>query len=294
MSETVQPVSSASSRVGAKTVGVTGASGYVGGLIVDEFASRGYRVIELGRHPRADSSDFRPFVLGEPVPPGTLAGIDVLVHGAYDLTVRTRSDVWNTNVAGTRNLAERAQADGVTKILLISSMSAYEGTRQIYGQAKLACENLVGRTGGISVRLGLVYGQGGGGMIGSLGKLVRLPVVPLPGPGAHQFVVLAPQVGPAFAALATGSLLSGDVIGLAHPDPVSFRDILVSLAPPARKPRFVEVPWKPIFAAMKLAERAGLDLPLRADSMLGLVRPAPCVENVDCWATLGVSLQRLS
>ena len=51
-------------------------------------------------------------------------------------------------------------------------MSAYSGTNQIYGQTKLACEDLVTAHGGTSLRLGLVHGGANGGMIGALRKLV--------------------------------------------------------------------------------------------------------------------------
>jgi nucleoside-diphosphate-sugar epimerase len=276
-----------------KTVGITGASGYVGGLIADEFARRGDRVVELGRRRRSKTAELRYFALGQPMEPGIFEGLDVLVHAAYDLTLRSRPEVWAINVAGTRAITDRAQSDGVGRIILISSMSAYDGTEQIYGQAKLACERLVCRTGGVGVRLGLVCGSGGGGMIESLTKLARLPVIPVPGPGAHQYLVHESQVGPAISAVADSTGLAGEVIGLAHPVAVPFRDILASLATPPGRARFFDVPWQPIFTFMKLAERLGIDLPLRADSMLGLVRPAPVVQNVAAWRSLGVSLPRV-
>jgi hypothetical protein len=43
---------------------------------------------------------------------------------------------------------------------------------------------------------------------------------------------------------------------------------------------------------MRACERAGVTLPLRSDSLLGLVRPAPYVPGFDEWARLGVELRR--
>jgi len=246
--------------------------------------------VELGRKPSAKATEYRPLALGEPLEVGIFDEIDLLIHAAYDLTVRQRAAVWARNVVGTREIAERARLEGVRKVVLISSMSAYEGTEQIYGQAKLACENLVCRIGGTALRLGLVYEVGGGGMIGALAKLVKLPLVPVLGPGAHQYVVRANQVGPAVRSLVDAWQVPGEVVSLACRDAISFRQILASLAPPGRNPRFVDVPWKPVFGGMRLAEKVGICLPLRADSVLGLVHSASSVTNFEAWDELGVSI----
>ena len=70
-----------------------------------------------------------------------------------------------------------------TRPVLISSMSAYPGTAQIYGRAKLASESDFLLAGGEAVRLGLVWGGAAGGMIGTLTRLSGLPIVPRLGGG---------------------------------------------------------------------------------------------------------------
>jgi hypothetical protein len=42
---------------------------------------------------------------------------------------------------------------------------------------------------------------------------------------------------------------------------------------------------------MRVAEGLGLRLPLRADSLLGLARPAPAVPRADYWASVGLVLR---
>jgi len=258
---------------------------------VGSLRERGERIVEFGRRVSSEGGECRPFGLGRPLEAGLFEGVDVLIHGAYDMTLRKPAEVWQTNVVGTRSLVERACADGVSKVILVSSMSAYEGTRQTYGFAKLVCENLVRRVGGVAVRLGLVYDAAAGGMVGSLRRLVGLPVVPVLGPDAYQYVVNADQVGAAFTAILNDGRLSREIIGLAHCDAVPFRLILASLTGGSTK-RFVNVDWRPVYYAMRLAERAGVRLPLRSDSVLGLVHPATVVPNFTVWEELGIEVRR--
>ncbi|MGI8680936.1 MAG: NAD-dependent epimerase/dehydratase family protein [Mycobacteriales bacterium] len=277
-------------------VAVTGASGYVGRLAARRFAQAGWRVVSLLR-PTSSGTDLgdderRPFVLGSPVEPELLADVSVLIHCAYDLALTDPVQIERVNVDGTRSLLQAAAAAGVRRVVLVSSMSAYDGTTQLYGRAKLACERDTAQLGGSAVRLGLVYGDGWGGMAGSLRRLVRMPFVPLLAGKSYQFTVHEDDAAAGLFALATADAEQPPTIGLAHPDPVPFADLLRAIARrDSRRARLVPLPWPAAYAGMRVAERAGLRLPLRADSLLGLARPAPGVPRVEHWAELGVHLR---
>ncbi len=86
-------------------------------------------------------------------------------------------------------LFDMAVSSGVRRTITLSSMSAYPGTRQLYGRAKLDVEVPALNRGMVVVRPGLVYGPGWGGMAGTLRRLANLPVLPDFGPRAHQFTV---------------------------------------------------------------------------------------------------------
>ena len=75
---------------------------------------------------------------------------------------------WTVNVAGTEKLLAAARRDGISKIVVISSISAFEGCKSVYGKAKLAIEKLAIDFGAIVVRPGLVFSENGGAMFGSL------------------------------------------------------------------------------------------------------------------------------
>jgi nucleoside-diphosphate-sugar epimerase len=280
-------------RGGRPVVAITGASGYLGSVLVAAFGAAGYAVRRLVRSPVEGSSD-RFFDLTKSVDSSdALDGVDVLVHCAYDLTLTKRTEIWESNVFGTVALFDRAVASGVGRIIALSSMSAYTGTRQLYGRSKLATEVAALARDICVVRPGLVYGAGWGGMAGTLRRLAAFPVLPGFGPGARQFTVSEPDFAAALVALARAEGVPPFPVGVAHPDPVPFTALLTSFAVSLGKPppRFVPTPPMAVYGALRAAELLPIKLPVRADSLLGLVRPAPNVPHLEVLDQLGVALQ---
>lgn len=269
-----------------RVVAVSGASGFVGGVIARALAAAECRVIDLGRRP-AGPYEHRGYSLAMPVADALLEGVDTVIHCAYDLGLTDARAIEAVNVQGTRSLVEVANRCAV-RVVLVSSMSAYAETKQTYGQAKLRSERIVLASGGEALRLGLVWGGGERGMIGTLKRLARLPAVPVFGRDLYQFMVHAEDVGAAFVKFVDDPPF-GEPLGLAHPARVPFERVL-SYANDGRTPRSVQVPWTPTYGALRLAELARLPLPVRADSLLGLVRPAARVPNAEYWSEHGLEL----
>lgn len=174
----------------ARTVGVTGANGYVGSQLRDHFSRQGWTVYSLVREqrwPHPSSDLVIPFSLENGVDPARLRGIDVLVHCAYDFRATRWKEIYRTNVAGSLRLFEAAHEAGVKRIVLISTMSAFEGCASMYGRAKLEIERAAGGGDVAAVRPGLVYGQGAEGMVGALDRFVRVSrVAPIFGGGKQK------------------------------------------------------------------------------------------------------------
>jgi nucleoside-diphosphate-sugar epimerase len=276
----------------APIAAVTGAHGYVGRIVSRALAAAGFDVIGLVRRPAAGSGDRLYDLRGDP-DANLLAGVDTLIHCAYDFTVTSEADIWAVNVVGTRRLLEAVAASGVRRTILVSSMSAYPGTGQLYGRAKLDTERIAIDLGMAVVRLGLVYGPGWGGMAGSLKKMANLPVVPVVGAKSYQYTVHEEDLADAFVVLAQASSLPNIPLGLANPEPVPFRLLMERIAAAGGHPRFrlIPLPWRPLYAALWLGERTLVKLPFRADSLLGLVRPAPGVSGADDVCGLGIRLR---
>lgn len=270
-------------------VAITGANGYVGMTLCAAFAASGYRVIALQRSAPSDARDYVPYSLenGPAAPlPGDVAAV---VHCAYDLRARDRAEIERINLGGTEKLL---QAVGDVPLVFISSQSAYAGTQQIYGRVKLACEDLVTARGGTSLRLGLVHGGTDGGMIGALRKVAALPVLPMPRPDSYQYAVHADDMARCVVATAEQPP-PHRVLGVANPRPVSFSEIMATLrAAVTTKPiRAVPVPSAVVYRALRAAEGVGVRAGFRADSLLGLMQPAPNVPHVDHWERCGIALR---
>ncbi len=167
-------------------------------------------------------------------------------------------------------------------------MSAYAGTTQLYGRAKLEIEAAAAAVGGCAIRPGLVYSDQPAGMAGALLKVTRLPLVPLVAASARQYPVHLDDLMAAIAALAKADRLPAGPLGIANPRSVSFRDLLVALAAAeGRRPRFVPLPWRLLYWGLRAGELLRLKLPFRADSLLGLVYSAPSVPGADQVAAAG-------
>ncbi len=276
----------------ALVAAVTGARGYVGRIVSAALAADGFDVIGLVRRPDAGSGD-RLYDLRRDLDANLLDGVDILIHCAYDFSVTSEGDIWAVNVGGTRRLLEAASASGIRRTILVSSLSAYPGTDQLYGRAKLDTERTALDLGMVVVRLGLVYGPGWGGMVGSLKKMANLPVVPVVGARSYQYTVHEEDLAAAFVVLAHASELPNIPLGLANPEPVPFRLLMERIASAAGRPRLrlIPIPWRPLYAALRLGERTPVKLPFRADSVLGLVRPAPGVCGAEDICALGIPLR---
>jgi nucleoside-diphosphate-sugar epimerase len=274
-----------------RAVAITGANGYVGSTLRAAFADSGYRVITLQRSAPATggvSEHLRYSLEDGPAAP-LPQDVTAVIHCAYDLVARSRADIERINLRGTEKLL---RAVGDVPVVLISSMSAYAGTQQIYGRIKLACEDLVARQGGTSLRLGLVHGSGDGGMIGALRKVAGLPLVPVLRPDSYQYAVHAEDMARCVVATVEQPP-PHRVLGVADPRRVPFSEVIRTLRAAATSTPLRPVPVSSalLYRALRTAETVGLRIGFRADSLLGLMHPAPNVPHVDYWAQRGILLR---
>jgi nucleoside-diphosphate-sugar epimerase len=263
-----------------KICAITGSNGYVGGCAKNYFAANGWEILELTRQPRPGTRAM-PFQLGGEISPAALAGADALVHCAYDFKPLRLDELRAVNVAGTEKLFAAAHAAGVRKIICISSISAYDGCRSLYGQAKLEIEKIALAHGALVIRPGLVYGSGPGGMFGKLVAQIRkASVIPLIGDGSQiQFLVHHEDLCAFIEKISTGQISPGpQIFTAANAQPWPFKQLLLAIARGLKKKvTFVPLPWRLVWLGLKSAETCGLRLNFRSDSLVSLMHqnPAP-------------------
>ena len=195
-----------------KRILVTGASGYVGTLLVERLLARGFSVTAALR-----SSDRLPNVDGlRRVVVGsvdrktdwdaTLNGCDAVVHLAAQVPEKGvgKEEFDTVNIGGTARLVDQAKQSSVGLFVFVSSVFATSGhsakgalddamqaaPTTLYGHSKLAAEAyLAGFEGngrvGITLRPPLVYGAGAKGNWHLLQKVAASPL-PLPFAGVKN------------------------------------------------------------------------------------------------------------
>ncbi|MDN7134548.1 UDP-glucose 4-epimerase family protein [Pseudidiomarina terrestris] len=119
------------STVSGKTVGITGASGFVGASLAHELSSQGFPLVCLGRSQCPVDSSFVSLDLGADFDvTEDLSSVDVFVHCAarahvMDETLASPLDAYlKANTSATLRLAEQAAAAGVSRFIYLSSVKA--------------------------------------------------------------------------------------------------------------------------------------------------------------------------
>lgn len=271
-------------NVRGRRCAITGTNGYLGSRLARAVEKEGWIVYRLTRQKSeaGESNQFSvPFSLSSGAPADFFKdeSIDTLIHCAYDFRLTRWSDIYAQNVEGSVRLIQAAKAEGVKRIIYISSMSAFSGCKSLYGKAKLAVEEEAFRLGATVVRPGLIFGDEPGAMLGALNKAIKSSsIVPLIGSGKQ---VLYPAHEDDLASLVLrlcteDNFCSGGPIIAASENGKTFRGILRTLAAINRRSiRLVPVPWRLCWVVLKAAEVCGMRIGFRSDSVISLVNQDP-------------------
>lgn len=260
-------------------IAVTGANGYVGSVLCQALVGDGH-VLRLIRSPTQPDDFAWSFDTSE----YDLAiylkekQVTYIVHAAWDMNTSRLQVLQAGCVDGSRRLVRAAQLAG-TQLIFISTISAFAGTRSAYGRAKLEVEAMVLAAGGVVLRPGLIYGEGEGGVFGNLRRTIsRAKLVPMIGSGeAPQYLLHESTLAEVVQSAVRGRLTAElGPITLAYPDPIRFCDLLRLIAGHlGRRIILLPVPWQIFYASFWTAERMGLNLGFRSDSVLSFVFQNP-------------------
>jgi len=275
-----------------RRLGVTGASGYIGGAVIAAAASAGWDVVALGRRPVPGVGAWRTADLATPPGAGLLDSLDAVLHLAADTGAGDGPGA-GPELAFATELARQAQARAMPCVI-VSSQAASAAAPSDYGRSKHAIEQATLPLSAILVRPGLVVGGREAGLFGLLCGLVRRsPLVPrlLPVPAVQP--VHVDDLARALLAACSREGLAGRVIAVAG-EPVGFDALLQGIARHRVRVRRWRVPV-PVFAVRLLLAVAGAVAgprlsPARLDSLTQL----PPLDPRDAATRLGVTLRPLA
>jgi sterol-4alpha-carboxylate 3-dehydrogenase (decarboxylating) len=184
----------------SRTILITGGQGFVGRALVNRFADQGHRVVCADIAAQAFRRDVQ-FVKLDIRDRNALiracSGVDSIIHNASLVHTRhnREEDVWNVNLGGTDNVIEACRANGVPRLVYISSASAvYEGhdiengdeslpyssvSQAPYADSKIAAEknvlafNGAAHTRTCAIRPHVIFGAGDNRFIPTIVKKAR-------------------------------------------------------------------------------------------------------------------------
>ena len=182
------------------TVALTGATGFIGNVLLKHLTSRGFRIKALHRPrsaPPSTSIDSVEWQAGDLNNVDSLrklvANVNAVVHCAGAVRGATQKQFEQTNTEGVARLLQAAREQKVSRFLLMSSLAAREPALSAYASSKKSGEDILLRDGGkISwdiLRPPAVYGPGDREMLPLL-KLIKRGIVPIIGGEKGRFSLL--------------------------------------------------------------------------------------------------------
>ena len=128
------------------TLAITGATGFVGGRLLDLALAEGHRVRALTRQPQ-EPRDGVTWIDGSLDRPDSLSelanGAESVIHVAGVINARDPAGFEAGNVTGTAAMVDAAEKAGAKRFVHVSSLAAREPKLSIYGATKAGSEALV-------------------------------------------------------------------------------------------------------------------------------------------------------
>jgi nucleoside-diphosphate-sugar epimerase len=278
---------------------VTGGRGYIGQALVRAGLALGWHVTSLERRP-SSSQEGRlrrlPWQLGEALPAALLQGTppaEMLIHVAHIWDTAGESD--DPNRLGTDELFRSARAAGIGRFVFVSSVSARLDALNAYGRLKWRIEQSVSAQGGVSARVGLVYGGPRRAQYGVLARLTGMGVLPMIDPQKAVQPIHLSELCQGLLAMAGAATLSHPVYVLAAPTAVTFAGFLRSLARELHQRSLLIVPVPAAVALLicDVSQRIPFLPKVNRERVLGL-KGMQFVDGGDGLSELGLAIEDIA
>jgi nucleoside-diphosphate-sugar epimerase len=169
-------------------IALTGATGFVGRVVVDQLVAQGKTISALVRN--AAKANLHPsvrIVEGDLANPEALAevmrGAEVILHIAGTVSGISQTSFLDANTAGTLAVVAAAHAQKLKRLVFVSSLAATQPELNFYGESKAKAEAVLTRFAGVMniaiIRPAAIYGPGDTATLPLLQALMsRIAIIP--------------------------------------------------------------------------------------------------------------------
>lgn len=244
----------------AKTLALTGATGFVGGHLLAQARAAGWTVRALARRPQPERAGVA-WIIGDlddaPALAQLCAGASAIIHVAGAIHAPDRAAFAHANIDGTAAMLAAAAASGGARFVQVSSLAAREPGLSDYGWSKAEADRRVMASGldWTILRPPAVYGPGDRETL-QLFRAVRAGIVPVVGRGRFSLIEVS-DLARALLVAATAPALRHAVHEVSDATPGGFDQAGLARAIGAAlgvRPRIVRLPLAWLGPAAGLAE----------------------------------------
>jgi nucleoside-diphosphate-sugar epimerase len=169
-------------------IALTGATGFVGRVVVDQLVAQGKTISALVRN--AAKANLHPsvrIVEGDLANPQALAELmrdaEVVLHIAGTVNGISQTSFLDANTAGTLAVVAAAHAQKLKRLVFVSSLAATQPELNFYGESKAQAEAVLTRFAGVMniaiLRPAAIYGPGDTATLPLLQALMsRIAIIP--------------------------------------------------------------------------------------------------------------------
>ena len=246
---------------------ITGATGYVGGFILDELQKQGHTarcLVRSSRQAEVLSAPDVETVIGDVTDPeslhGVLEGCDAIIHLVAIIEEKQRKGITfeRINYEGTQHMVDAAQAQNVPRFIFMSALGSHENAATPYYRTEGRAEAYVKHSGLTHTifRPSFIYGPGDAvyTMLATMIRHIPFGWMPIFGDGSyrHQPVSVF-NIAQGFVASLAKDNTHNRVYDVGGPRAIPYREQLEIVA------RIVGKPFRPIPVPMWLS-KAGVSL----------------------------------
>jgi NADH dehydrogenase len=267
---------------------LTGATGFVGGHLLQRLLAEGHAVRALVRNPQKPNqfpAENVTLIQGD-VADGAgltegLKDCDAVIHLVGIIVEDGKATFERVHETGTRNVVEAAKRNDVARFIQMSAIGARADGVAPYQTTKWKAEELV-RQSGIPyciLRPSLIFGPGDGFVSQMLDVMRKAPLFrPVPGDGMPRFrPVFIDDVTACFTRALTVEAATHQTIELGGADELPLNDVLTEIARHAGiRKRPAHVPLSFMFLAAVIAQRLPGRPPVTVDQLRMLREGSTC------------------